>query len=250
MEMGTNEPRIFTDVTDIHGFKSAIIRRVHGYPRFILCLLLLSFLGGKAIAQDGPETRNELWPEVDLFVTLNPVWRLFFLANITQERETNIDREGQVGAHVDYFLNRYLVFRAGYRYGFSLLEDEPFQEHRTLFEQTIRVPIPWNLLLSDRNRQDLRWVDGSFSVRYRNRLMLERDFSVADFRFTGYGSAEVYYDSRFDTFNRNRFIFGVVLPLSKHFGLDLNYARQNDSRSKPNHVNAIGVILILTLRNK
>jgi Protein of unknown function (DUF2490) len=221
-----------------------------GGLRIVVCLLLLGCLGGKAVAQDEPETRDELWPEVDLFVMLNPVWRLFFLANITQERETNIDREGQVGANVDYFYNKYLVFRSGYRYGFSLQEDEPFQEQRILFEQTIRLAIPWKILMSDRNREELRWVDGSFSVRYRNRLMLERDFIISDFRFTGYGSAEVYYDSRYDTFNRNRFVFGVVLPLSKHFGLDLNYARQNDSRSEPNHVNAIGIILVLTLRNR
>jgi Protein of unknown function (DUF2490) len=221
-----------------------------GGLRIIVCLLLLGCLGGKAVAQDGPETRDELWPEVDLFVMLNPVWRLFFLANITQERETNIDNEGQVGANVDYFFNKYLIFRTGYRYGFSLQDDEPFQEQRILFEQTIRLAIPWKILMRDRNRQELRWVNGTFSVRYRNRLMLERDFIIADFRFTGYGSAEVYYDSRYDTFNRNRFIFGVVLPLSKHFSLDLNYARQNDSRSEPNHVNAIGIILVLTLRNR
>jgi hypothetical protein len=109
------------------------------------------------------------------------------------------------------------------------------------------VPILWKVFLSDRNRQDLRWVDGEFSARYRNRLMLERDFSIGDFRFTGYGSAEVYYDSRFDTFNRNRFIFGIAFPVTNCFGLDLSYARQNDSRSKPYHVKAVGIILVFTI---
>jgi hypothetical protein len=218
-----------------------------GELRVIICLLLLGCLSGQAVAQDGPETRNELWPEVDLFIYLNPKWRLFLMATLSQERETNIDLEGQTGVHIDHFFNKYLVFRAGYRYGFSLVEDDPFQEHRILFEQTIRVPFMWKILLSDRNRQDLRWVDGEFSARYRNRLMLERDFGIGNFRFTGYGSAEVYYDSRFDTFNRNRFIFGVAFPVTNRFGLDLNYARQNDSRSQPNHVNAIGIILVFTM---
>jgi predicted TIM-barrel fold metal-dependent hydrolase len=58
------------------------------------------------------------------------------------------------------------------------------------------------------------------------------------------------YDSRFDTFNRNRFVFGTTFPVTKHFALDLSYARQNDSRSQRNHVNAIGVVLVFTLRNK
>jgi Protein of unknown function (DUF2490) len=221
-----------------------------GGLRVIICLLLLSCLGGSALSQDEPTTRNELWPEVDLYINLNPKWRLLFLGNISQERETNIDLEGQVGAHVDYFFNKYLVFRTGYRYGFSLVEDDPFEEHRILFEQTIRVPIPWKIPLSDRNRQDLRWVDGNFSARYRNRLMLERDFGVGNYKFTGYASAEVYYDSRFDTFNRNRFVFGTTFPVTRHFALDLSYARQNDSRSQPNHVNAIGVVLVFTLGNR
>jgi Protein of unknown function (DUF2490) len=221
-----------------------------GELRFIFCVFLLICLSGNAIAQDGPETRDEFWPEVDLFINLNPDWRLFFLASMSQERETNIDNEGQVGAHVDYFFNKYLVFRTGYRYGFSLQEDEPFQEQRIIFEQTVRVPLPWKILLTDRNRQDLRWVDGSFSVRYRNRLMLARDFSISNYMLTGYGSAEVYYDSRFDTFNRSRFTFGVALAMSKHIGLDISYVRQNDSRSTPNHVNAIGMNLVFTLRNR
>jgi uncharacterized protein DUF2490 len=213
-----------------------------------ICLLSLGCFSGQVDAQvDDPETRDELWPEVDFYFSLSAKWRLFFLANISRERETNIDLEGQTGVHIDYFFKKYLFFRAGYRYGFSLEENDPFQEQRLLFEQTISVPIQWKTVLSDRNREELRWVDGQYSARYRNRLMLERDFGIRDFRFTGYGSAEVYYDTRFDTFNRNRFIFGTVFPVTDRFGLDLSYARQNDSRSKPYHVNSIGVVLVFTM---
>src|SRR5262245_58151469 len=107
-----------------------------------ICLLSLGCLSGQVAAQaDGLETRDELWPEIDLYLSLSAKWRLFFLANMSRERETDDDLEGQTGLHIDYFFNKYLVFRTGYRYGFSLEEDDPFQEHRILFEQTIRVPI-------------------------------------------------------------------------------------------------------------
>ncbi len=250
MEIGTNEPRICTDATDTHRFRSVLLRCNRANPRFILCLLLLACLNGNAIAQDAPETQDELWPEVDLYVTLNLKWRLFFLANVARERETDIDREAQVGANADYLVNKHLVIRSGYRYGFSLDDDEPYQEQRIIFEQTFRVTIPWKILLSDRNRQELRWVNGSFSARYRNRLQLERDFAIKYIKFTAYGSAEAYYDFRYDTFNRTRFEGGVVLPLRKSIDLDIYYARQNDSRSTPNHVNAIGITLVFTLRNR
>jgi Protein of unknown function (DUF2490) len=250
MGIRTNEPRICTDATDIHRFQSGLFRRSRANPRFILCLFLLICLNENAIAQDEPETRDELWPEVNLYVTLDPKWRLFFLASVYRDRETDVDREIQVGAHVDYLYKKHLVFRAGYRYGFSPTEGSSYQENRILFEQTVRTYIPWKVLLSDRNREELRWLSGSLSARYRNRLRLERDFRAGDHRLTGYGSAEVFYDTRFDTFNRTRFECGVIWTLSKHFALDIGYVRQNDSRSQPAHVNAIAVDLVFTLRNR
>jgi hypothetical protein len=55
------------------------------------------------------------------------------------------------------------------------------------------------LLLIDRNRLDLRWVDGNFSWRCRNRLTLERHFKMGGNRaLTPYASGELFYDSRFD----------------------------------------------------
>ena len=100
--------------------------------------------------------------------------------------------------------------RAGYRYGFSLNKDEDYNEHRILLEQTLRLPLPVGPLLSDRNRQGFRFLSGDLSVRYRNRVTLEREFGIRRFKFTPYASGEIYYDIRFHAFNRNRMIAGVV----------------------------------------
>lgn len=51
-------------------------------------------------------------------------------------------------------------------------------------------------MLSDRNRVDFRWVNDKFSVRYRNRLTLEREFTIGERSYTPYASIEAYYDSR------------------------------------------------------
>ena len=48
-------------------------------------------------------------------------------------------------------------------------------------------------------------MNGNFSFRYRNRIRLEREFRVYGRSLTPYGSVEVYHDSRFDVWNRNRF---------------------------------------------
>ncbi len=223
--------------------------------RFFICLVLLIIISDAAAAQTSAETSEELWPEVDIFVQVSPKVRLFFLATESKSKETKDAYEGQVGAHVDFLLNKHVSFRTGYRHGFSIGEtDDPFSEHRLLVEQTFRLFPRGGFLLSDRNRVDLRWVRGDFSVRYRNRLTLEREFTIRGRSYTPYTSIEAYYDSRFDTWNRNRYAFGIQWSLRRHGPLmhllspkrnvvfDFYFMRQNDSRSQPNHVNAIGVV--------
>lgn len=81
-------------------------------------------------------------------------------------------------------LNDKWSLRAGYRYGFSLNKDEDYNEHRILLEQTLRLPLPAALLLRDRTREDFRFLSGDLSVRYRNRVTLEREFGIRCFKFT------------------------------------------------------------------
>lgn len=207
--------------------------------------------------QPTSDTRTELWPEVDVYVPLDEKFRLFFLFSITRAAETRDNTEGQFGAHVDYTVNKRLILRAGYRYGFSLTETDPFREHRPITEQTYREHLPLKILLSDRNREDFRFVNGDFSFRYRNRLRLEREFSLPRRTITTYGSVEVFHDSRFKVWNRNRLTAGVEIQLKKALPLlslvtprkqvvfEVYYTKQNDSRSQPHHVHAIGTALAI-----
>ena len=207
--------------------------------------------------QPTSDTPTQLRPEVDVYVPLDEKFRLFFLFSVTKAEETRDNTEAQFGAHLDYTVNKRLVLRAGYRYVFSLAETDPFKEHRPIAEQTFRQQLPLNILLSDRNREDFRFVNGDFSFRYRNRLTLEREFLLPGRSITPYGSIEVYHDSRFKVWDRNRLTVGVqvqlkkALPLlsritpRKQFLLNVYYAKQNDSRSEPHHLHTIGTALAL-----
>jgi len=214
-----------------------------------MVMMATAFSSGAHAQQDAVK---QFWPEVDLYVPLNEKFRLFFLGAVTKAEETKKNTEGQIGAHLDYHVNKKISLRTGYRYGFSLDGSDPFKEHRLVFEQTLRQPLPLDVLLSDRNREELRWVNGQFSGRYRNRVQLEREFKVLNRAVTPYASAEVSYDSRFQTFNRNRLAVGTTfafkrgMPLislihpKRQLVLDLYVMRQNDSRSEPGRVKALG----------
>lgn len=219
---------------------------------FTICLLLCSAV--VVCAQQQSDTREELWPEIDIYIPINEKYRLFILGTVSKARETHDSFEGQVGAHVDYFYNKQLTLRAGYRYGFSLGSADPFREHRLITEQSIRKKFGRSIQLTDRNRQDWRWVNGDFSFRYRNRLTAEKEFRIGNRPITPYGSAEIFYDTRFSTFNRYRFASGIqialrrirsdeplLLLLRQERVLDIYYLRQEDTRSEPKHINAIGI---------
>ena len=202
-------------------------------------------------------TRKEFWPEVDVYVPLNEKVRLVFLFALTKSEETRDNLEAQFGANVDFIVSPRLVLGAGYRHGSSLTETDRFKEDRALAEQTLRQPLPLKILLSDRNREEFRVVNGDFSLRYRNRLTLEREFALPKRSITPYASIEVYYDGRFKVWNRNRLTVGAqvqlrkALPLlsavlpRKQMILDVYYTRQNDSRSQPNHIKAVGAVLAI-----
>ena len=218
---------------------------------WLVALTVVFSSGGSA--QEDSKPLKQIWPEVDVYVSLNEKFRLFFIATTTKVEETRDNTEAQVGADIDYQLRKKVSLRAGYRHGFSLSGSDPFNEHRILFEQALRQPLPLHLLLSDRNREELRWVNGDFSARYRNRLTLERTFKVLNRSVTPYGSAEAVYDSRFKTWNRNRFAVGAQIALKhgaplitlinprRQLVLDVYVMRQNDSRSQPSRVRALGV---------
>src|SRR5262245_58264106 len=116
------------------------------------------------------ESRKELWPEVDVFIKIRPKFRLVLMSSLTKAEETRDNLEGNVQAALDYIVNKKVTLRAAYRYAFSLSGNDPFREHRVIFEQTFRQPLPGEILLSDRNREEIRTVNSETSARYRNRI--------------------------------------------------------------------------------
>ena len=60
-----------------------------------------------------------------------------------------------------------------------------------------------------------------------------------------YAQAEVFYDTRFGAFNRQLYRGGVEIELTKHWRIAPYYARQEDQRSSPAHLDRVGLVLKL-----
>jgi hypothetical protein len=201
-----------------------------------------------AAAQDASK---EVWPEVDVWVKLGPKVKLYFPVSLSRNRETQYT-EGLVGARLDYSFNRYVSARVGYGYLWSISDDSdsPYREHRPIGELALHFHPGASLALVDRNRVDLRFINGEYSYRYRNRIRLERTFVPAlrspDRTLTPYVMDEIGYDSRYDIFNRNRFTIGVERQFTRTVMVDLNLVRQDDTRASVERLYALGIALNLT----
>ena len=187
--------------------------------------------------------------------------RLHFIASTVQENREST--EAELGADVDFFVgaltrrrptllfrldeskNRVIMVRTGYHYLPSYTGSP--SEDRGIFEATARTPLigmMGDLLVSDRNRVDLRSIQGDSSWRYRNRLSVERELSLGCVRMNPYGRFEIYYDSRFDAWSRTQWTAGVTFPINKSLELESYFDFQRDTGGASiRHTKAVGLVI-------
>jgi len=198
----------------------------------------------------------QAWPEVDAYFQLNSDVRVSIFDAATRENRQGTSAE--IGPNIDFFFkplvklkritifeldqskNRLVMLRLGYRY--MPTTDGP-TEHRGIVEATARYPLVRGVLLSDRNRLDLRYIDGELAWRYRNRITAERTLSIRSYHFTPYIRAEAYYDGNFQKWSRTAESVGCIFPFRKRYEVEPYYEHQNDSATAPNRqVNALGFV--------
>lgn len=220
---------------------------------WLALVLVVLALGLHASAQD------ELLPEIDAYYKLNSDVRIWFQAKETREFGDPVSAE--IGPSLDFYLKpwiklkdvtafdlddskaRPLIFSIGYRY-LPYPNAPPKNRLEPFF--TINLPMTGKLLLSDRNRADLDWQSGNFTWVYRNRLQLERTFSIHRYHFSPYGSVETGYTSKYRKWSDTAIYAGCLFPIGKHLEFNPYYEHQNNTGANPNQqLNQLGLMLNL-----
>jgi hypothetical protein len=231
--------------------------RVHVKP--LIFNLLLAFVFASLAA--GQNTKYEFWPELDIYAHHGSRIRIVFVDSMNQD-QSNRNGEGAFSYSFelamqpvfrrelrqldDIFRRRFLTFRAGYQYTTSFVSGDPSSEHRLIAETTARYPLPKKFVALDRNRGEFRFIKGQpYSMRYRNRLWLERDFKLAGLVFTPYIFDEIFYDTRYSAWTTNQATIGLQIPAGPHVVLEPYFCRQQDRRASQKYVNATGFTLNL-----
>ncbi len=203
---------------------------------------------------------NEFLPEIDFYSKLRGGVRFTFQAK--QTREANEPVQAEFGPSLDFYVHswgwlrevtkfdlddaktRPLILAVGYRYlpeangGASTNRIEPVA--------TARFPLGRKGLLTDRNRFDLDWKNGSFFWRYRNRVQMEAPVGIRSYHVTPYASAEVFYESLYGKWSDTAIYAGCLFPIRKHVQLDPYYEHQNNTGKMPHQVlNQFGIVFNL-----
>ncbi len=237
-------------LSSVKDFRSPCVCRA-----FWLALILLLPFCKAASAESSQDV--QFLPEIDGYLKLNPNIRVSVQAKDT--REGGDSTQAEIGPSAEVYLKpliklreitlfdlddakaRPLVVTGGYRY---LAAPGKPSTNRIPIAVTSHLPIKAKLLLTDRNRADLDWSDGSFTWRYRNMLSLERTVTINSYHLIPYASAELYYESQYAKVSTTEIYAGSLFPMGKHFQLKAYYEHQNNTGKHPNaQVHGLGLTL-------
>lgn len=183
--------------------------------------------------------------EVDVRVKLNEegTTRLMLLNSWARHHEENYS-ETVFGAALDHRLSPDWSVRAGVRRITEESDSPEGNETRAVLDARYFLPFGEGWLLTDRSRVDLRMIEGgSFSARFRNRVMLEKPFTLFDHEFTGFGSYELFYDTRHQAFSRHSLTLGISVPLGRWLAADVFFTKDYAINPPKDTVGAFGLAL-------
>jgi hypothetical protein len=150
----------------------------------------------------------------------------------------------------DQSLGDHVSVLAGYYFEYGVTPVS--RDQRIRLALSLRFPVAWRFIATDRNLVEARWIDGDPSQRYRNRLTLEKEFiGLFGKAHTLDLEAEVFYDTRSHSWKHQEYTAGVATLLSQRLSVELYYQREEtQGGSQPAHVNAVGVTLQLFLEGR
>ena len=198
-------------------------------------------------------------PEVDTYWKLNSVLQTYVEAKSDQDGGDPL--QAGIGPSIQLYLKplvklkevtafdldntkkRLFVLETGYRY---LAAPDTPSTSRMLTSATFNFPLRAGFQLSDRNRVDLSWTEGSFNWRYHNKLSAERTVAVHSYHLIPYGAVEPYYESAFNKWSTTALYAGCLLPVGRHVEFNPYYEHQNNTGGHKNHPeNGVGLALYL-----
>jgi hypothetical protein len=212
---------------------------------FVIAVAAISAHGQTRIP---PRSATQIWAEQQVAFPVDRRVDLVLLGylHLGQKSERPVAEHAATGLGVSFKVGKHLTIFPFYTH----FENQPAvtsrsKEERLTIEATVRFPFH-EMAFSDRNRFEYHWRTPHLNfIHYRNRMQLERALNL--WGLTGFVADEVFYDTHFDAWIRNRMYAGVSKKVNQHLSLELYYMRQNDGHSRPGDLHVLGNTLKIRL---
>jgi hypothetical protein len=213
--------------------------RTIGLAAFVLILGL--GLNSEAQSRLAPRFDNESWSDFQLAVPLNKTTDVVFLGVLRIGRNFSQPVNERAGVGISTKLGKYVTVFPFYQHiAAQPTSNNHSTEERITLEATGKFPVG-HFVISDRNRVEFRFkrLQSRFT-EYRNRLHIAHPIKIDKFEVEGFIADEIFYNSLFERWYRNRISIGIGKKINRHFTLELYYLRQNDGLARPGDINALG----------
>jgi hypothetical protein len=223
----------------------------------LLCVMMLC---AAPLAAQTPQ-QDQFWPELDYYQRFSDHTRLFASAQWSLNGLPG-QQDQQYAVAMDlFFAKRFLLadprgaqalqedrrewtqLRLGYKYAQALSTDSSSVTNRLFAEITFRDEL-WGFFAADRNGYDWRWVNGTYSNRYRNRLDLQHPASLSHYHFTPYSNCEWVYVVGRSGWNSVKCEIGAQLPVLPHVTTIPYFGLVNVWQGNPLYTRAFGLTLV------
>lgn len=196
------------------------------------------------------ETDFQSWDELDLLARLSSYLDVTWIGRGRFSTDLPNPAVYIFGTDWNFSASKYLEITPSFYYfaartasGASVKGESPILAFTPRFSRG-------RLTLVDRNRFCGRFGNHGIgpSFVYRNRPRIDYRIGPEKWEASLFGWDEVYYFTSTGAWTRNRIVGGGHKAFTERIAGDLYYQRENNSNSKPAHINTIAVLLELRIR--
>lgn len=185
---------------------------------------------------------REFWPELQFHHFIADKTKLIGIANHARGEESGQIYQAEMGVTLEQRFAELFRGRIGYRH-LNATDGGSYYENRMLLEQIVLMPLRDLAMVEFRTREDFRWLDTGYSMRFRERIQVTHDTTIEGYTFSPYVSAEIFFDTRYDQISRYRLIAGSTFPIKKNFAFEIYFAHQVDVAPRSVIIDALSLVL-------
>jgi hypothetical protein len=204
--------------------------------KYLLLFLLVSITGISFAQSDD----HGIWLGASVKHDISKKFGLELSGSVRTFRNVSKIDQSLLEAAADYTFNKYLAVSGGYRFAYSLEDDDEYHyRHRVYFDLKGSLPV-YRFSFSARarfQRTELTYIEeyGDPTAKYYGRMKFKGSYDIASFPLTPY----IYYEPFVPMFtgsefkiDRNRFAVGALLKISPRSSVETELLFQRDFNKK------------------